>query len=79
MDGPGDYHTKCRKSDRERQIYDIAYMWIFLKNDTNKLIYKAENTLKRREEWGRKDRMVVWVWHVHIAKFKIDDQTESTV
>ena len=28
MDGPGDYHTKCSKSDREQQIsYDIAYMW----------------------------------------------------
>ena len=27
-DGPGDYHTKCSKSDRERQIsYDITYMW----------------------------------------------------
>ena len=27
MDGPGDYHTKWNKSDRERQIsYDIAYM-----------------------------------------------------
>ena len=27
MDGPGDYHTKWSKSDRERQIlYDIAYM-----------------------------------------------------
>ena len=27
MDGPGDYHTKWSKSDRERQIYYIAYMW----------------------------------------------------
>ena len=28
MDGPGDYHTKWSKSDRERQVtYDIAYMW----------------------------------------------------
>ena len=26
MDGPRDYHTKWSKSDRERQIYDIAYM-----------------------------------------------------
>ena len=27
VDGPGDYHTKWSKSDRERQIsYDIAYM-----------------------------------------------------
>ena len=28
IDGPGDYHTKWGKSDRERQIsYDIAYVW----------------------------------------------------
>ena len=27
MDGPGDYHTKLSKSERERQIsYDITYM-----------------------------------------------------
>ena len=27
MDGPGDYHTKWSKSERERQIsYDITYM-----------------------------------------------------
>ena len=34
MDGPGDYHIKWSKSDRERQIpYDITYMWN-LKCDT---------------------------------------------
>ena len=27
MNGPRDYHTKWSKPDRERQIYDIAYMW----------------------------------------------------
>ena len=27
MDGPRDYHTKWKKSDRERQMsYDIIYM-----------------------------------------------------
>ena len=42
VDGPGDYHTKWSKSDRERQIsYDITYMWT-LKNDMNELIYKTE-------------------------------------
>ena len=30
------------KSDRERQIHDIAYMWNLKKNDTNELIYKTE-------------------------------------
>ena len=42
MDGHRDYHTKRRKSERERQIpYDITYMWK-LKYDTNELIYKTE-------------------------------------
>ena len=28
MYGPGAYHTKWSKSDRERELsYDIAYMW----------------------------------------------------
>ena len=39
MHGPRDYHTK---SDRERQIfYDITYT-CYLKNKTNKSIYKTE-------------------------------------
>ena len=43
MNGPGDYHTKWSKSDRERQIsYNIAYMQNLKKNDTNGLIYKTE-------------------------------------
>ena len=45
MDGPRDYHTKCRKSDRERKVaYDIIYMWN-LKYNTNCLLYKTENAL----------------------------------
>ena len=27
MDGPWDCHTEWSKSDRERQIYVITYMW----------------------------------------------------
>jgi len=43
MDGPKDYHTKWRKSEREIQIlYDITYMWSIYKNDANELIYKRE-------------------------------------
>ena len=46
MGGPGDYHAKWSKSDRERQIsYDIVYMrnlktwykWTYLQN-RNRLI-----------------------------------------
>ena len=36
MDGPRDYHTQWSKSDGERQIYDITYMWN-LKYYTNEL------------------------------------------
>ena len=42
MDRPRDDHTKWSKSDRERQIYDITYMWNLIKNDTNELIHKIE-------------------------------------
>ena len=42
MDRPRDYHTKWAKSDRERQISYITYMWNLKKNDTNELICKTE-------------------------------------
>ena len=43
VDGPGDYHTKQSKSERERQTpYAITYMQNLNKNDTNELIYKTE-------------------------------------
>ena len=38
MDGPRDYRTK---SVRQRQIYDIIYMWN-LKYGANEYIYKTE-------------------------------------
>ena len=37
MDATRDYHTKQNKSERERQITYITYMWN-LKYDTNELI-----------------------------------------
>ena len=52
-EGPRDYHTKWRKSEKEIQIvYDITYMWS-LKYDKNELIYKTETDLKmyRTELW----------------------------
>ena len=88
MDGPGDYHIKWSKSDRERQIADdIPCMWS-LKNDTNVLIYKTEKQKQihrfrqgtygqgTREKSGEGGR---WDWHVHTAIFKIDNQQRSTV
>ena len=52
MDGPRDYHTKWRKSEREGQIpYKITYMWTLKKwykwtylQNGNKLI-DIENNL----------------------------------
>ena len=41
MDGPRDDRMKPNKSERERQIPYITYMWN-LKYDTNELIYKTE-------------------------------------
>ena len=42
MVGPGDYHTKWSKSEKEKQIpYDITYM-LNLKYDINELIYGRE-------------------------------------
>ena len=42
-DGPTDYHTDRRDSDREGEIlYDISYMYNFKRNDTNELHYKIE-------------------------------------
>ena len=42
MDATRDYHTKCSKSESERQIlYDITYLWN-LKYDTNEPIYETE-------------------------------------
>ena len=41
MDGSIDCQTEWSKSDREREISYIAYMWN-QKNDTNELIYETE-------------------------------------
>ena len=61
MDGPGDYHTKWNKSDREIQIsYDITYMWNLKKKSyTNELIYKTETIMDFWLPKG-KDRGINW-------------------
>ena len=41
-----DYHTKCNKSEREREMpYDITYMWN-LKYGTNEPICKTKTDLQ---------------------------------
>ena len=45
-----DYLTKWSKSERERQIYDITYMWN-LKYDTNEPVYETESTTWRTDLW----------------------------
>ena len=59
IDGPRNYHTKWRKSERERQIlYDTTSMWN-LKYDMNELIYETERleeienkfTVTKGERW----------------------------
>ena len=59
MDVPRDYHTKRSKSDRERQIYDITYMWnlkkmIQMNLQSRNRLTDIENKLmvNKRERWG---------------------------
>ena len=50
MDGPGDYHTKWSKSDRETQVsYDITYKQNLKKNDKMNLFTKQKQTHTLRE------------------------------
>ena len=42
MDGSRVCHTERSKSDTEKQIHDITYMWNLKLKDTNELIYKTE-------------------------------------
>ena len=80
MDGPRDSHTEWNKSDTERQIYGITYMWN-LKVGTNELIYKAKIELQmyKINLWlpggkGRgRDKLEDWNWHIHTAIYKRDN------
>ena len=47
-----DYHTKWRKSERERQLpYDNTYMWN-LNDDTSELIYETDTESQtQRTDW----------------------------
>ena len=64
MDGPRDYHSKCSKSERERQIpYDITYVWNLMN-----LTYETETDLwlpRGRGVGGGMD------WEFGISKCKL--------
>ena len=49
MDGSRDYHTKWNKRDRERQIYDIAYMW-YLKKMIHMNSYTKQKSIHRHRK-----------------------------
>ena len=44
MDGPGDYHTERRKSEKDK--YHISLTCAIKKNDIDELIYKTETDLE---------------------------------
>ena len=53
MDGPRDYHAKCSKSDRERQLpCHVTYVWT-LEYSTNELICETEtdSQTQRKDLW----------------------------
>ena len=71
MDGPRDYHTEWSKCKRERQIYDITFMWNLVKNDTKELTYKEKQTFRfqkrsygyhRVNGWGEGSREELGGW-----------------
>ena len=88
MDRPSNYHTQLRKSERERQIPHIIYIWT-LKYNTNKHIYSTEMDSKtqktdletqrtdlwlpRWEGWRRKD-LEVWDQQMQTTICKMDKQ-----
>ena len=83
MDGPRGYHTKCSKSDRERQIsYDLTYMWnlkrwykqTYLQN-RNRLTDTENKLIVTKEKRGAgRDKLGVWDWQIQTVIHKVDKQ-----
>ena len=82
MDATRDDHTKWSKSERERQIYDIAYMWnlnkwykwTYLQN-RNRVTDVENKLMVYQGEKGRgRDKSGNWDWHIHTTIYKIDNQ-----
>ena len=63
MDGPRDDHIKRSKSERERRLSYITYMWN-LKYDTNEHIYETEteSQTQRTDFWLPRGRWVGEGW-----------------
>ena len=78
MDGPGNYHTKGSKSDREREIWYCLYMeykekWYnvaYLQN--KKRLIDLEN--KPGGGVGGMDSLGGWDSHTYTGIFKTDKQ-----
>ena len=78
MNGPRECHTEWSKSDREGEIYNIAYMWN-LKNGTNEPVYlQNKNWVKNSTNVENKfivskrgkDKLGDWDWHIHNTVYK---------
>ena len=50
MDGPGDYHTKWSKSEKD-EYHMLSLLCRIFKNDTNELIYKTETLTDLENEF----------------------------
>ena len=84
MGEPRDYHTKCSKLHRKRQIsLQMAYMWnlFFKKKGTNEHISKIERDsdtedkiMVTKGENGGNDKLGVWYWCIHTTIHKVDNQ-----
>ena len=80
MDGPGDYHIKWSKSDRQIS-YDVTICGIQKKLIQMNLFTKPEQTHRLRKQTygyqrgkvGGREKLGVWDWHIHTIIFKIDN------
>ena len=85
-DGPRDYHMKWSKSQRERQVPYITYLWN-LKYNTNEPIYKTETdsqtenrlAIAKGEGAGEKMEWEVGASHMKTITYRMNKQQYFTV
>ena len=64
---------------RQRQIYDIAYMWNLIKGykwtylQNRNRVTDVENKLMATTGEGVRDKLRDWDWHIHTTIYKIDN------